>query len=361
MFASSFALVVGLGAAAGPVDGEHARDLQAETPVHAASRGVVYVNFEGAELFFGNDDARDDTTVLAEMAGLFPAYGGTSQRDATLQAVRSDFAAYDVLIVDQRPSSGSYTMAMVGPYDAGSVLGVAPLDCRDAMPNNVVFAFHGDADGYTSTAQANTISQEVAHSFGLEHVDDQRDIMYPVSTGGDPAFLDACVDIVPSPEIVCGTQHEEHCPAGQQSSHRELLTRFGPATPLDPAETVVELTAPDDGEEIDVDEPFDIVARSVDGRPFANVVLFVDEANVGGRTQAPYTWHIDGLAEGIYVAYVIAIDDGGIMARSESIEIFVGIDNPDNDGGGGCRVGARTPASTWLVGLVLLCARRRRW
>jgi MYXO-CTERM domain-containing protein len=336
--------------------------LLSSTPVLAASRGVVFVNFDGAELLFGNDDARDDTTVLSELAGPFPAYGGTSQRDATLQAVRSDFAAYDVLVVDTRPSSGNYTMAMVGPYDAGTTLGIAPLDCRDSFPNNIVFAFHGDGDGYTSTAQANTISQEVAHSFGLEHVADQRDIMYPVSTGGDPGFLDECVKIVPSPDIVCGSQHEEHCPSGEQSSHRELLARFGPAVPIDPAETVVEIVAPDDGEELDVAEPFDIVAASVDGRPFANVVLFVDESNIGGRTQAPYTWRVEGLTEGIYTAYVIAIDDGGIMSRSESIEIFVGVENPDDDDeGGGCRVGDAQRVPAWsLVTFGLLWLRRRR-
>jgi len=349
-------------ASVGPVAIDAARPLQAEVPVLAASRGVVFVNFDGAELFFGQDDARDDTTVLSDMAGEFPAYGGTSQRAATLQAVRSDFAAYDLIVVDSRPTSGSYTMAMVGPYEAGNVLGIAPLDCYDSFPNNIVFAFHGDADGYTSTAQANTISQEVAHSFGLEHVADQRDIMYPVSTGGDPAFLDLCVAIVPSPEIVCGDQHEAHCPAGEQSSHRELLDRFGPSVPLDPAEAVVEITAPGDGDELDIDVPFDIVARSIDGRPFANVVLFVDEANIGGRTQSPYTWRVDGLPEGIYGAYVIAIDDSGIMSRSESIEIFVGVENPDNDGGG-CRVGDAPHGDApcwWLAALSGAWLLRRR-
>jgi hypothetical protein len=336
--------------------------LSASVPVLAASRGVVFVNFDGAELFFGQDDARNDTTVLSEMAGAFPAYGGTSQRDATLQAVRSDFAAYDVIVVDTRPSSGNYTMAMVGPYEAGTVLGIAPLDCRDSFPNNIVFAFHGDGDGYTSTAQANTISQEVAHSYGLEHVSDQRDIMYPVSTGGDPVFLDVCVPIVPSPDIICGDQHDDHCPAGEQSSHRELLDRFGPTMPLDPTEIVVEIVEPGDGDELEIAAPFDIVAQSIDGRPFANVVLFVDESNIGGRTQSPYTWRVEGLAEGIYSAYVIAIDDGGIMSKSESIEIFVGVENPDNDEGGGCRVGAapRLPA-WWLAafGVGWLLRRRR--
>ena len=340
------------------------------TSPQLASRGVVFLNFEGATLTFGQDDARSDITVLEDLAGPFPAYGGTTQRAATLQSVQTDFAAYDMLIVDARPTAGSYTMAMIGPLEAGTVLGVAPLDCRDQFPNNIVFAFHGDGDGYTASAQANTISQEIAHSYGLEHVDQMGDIMYPVSSGGDPGFLDACFDVVPAPEIVCGDQHADHCPAGQQNSHRELLQRFGPVAPPDPASMAITLTAPDDGDEIDVDEPFDIVAASIDGRPFANVVLFVDEANIGGRTQSPFTWRVEGLAAGVYEAYVIGIEASGAMSRSDTIEIFVGVDNPDRDDSDGCHVAGPTPGrghgrarlEPWL-GLVLVgpyLIRRRR-
>lgn len=322
------------------------RGLIAPPTVHHAERGVVFVNFDGATLEYGQDDARSNRTVLQELAGDFPAYGGGSGPAAALQAVIADFAAYDVVIVDQRPSSGNYTMAMVGPHDAGTVLGIAPLDCYDGAPNNVVFAFHGADDGYSAASQANTISQEIAHSFGLEHVDHGGDIMYPVSAGGDPSFLDECLPIVPAPDIACVDQHADHCPAGQQNAHRELLQRFGPVAPAEPSTDTIAVVAPDDGAEFEVGEPFDIVAQSIDGRAFSNVVLFVDEANIGGRTASPYTWAVDGLTEGVYQAYVIGIDGAGTMWRSESIEMFVGVDNPArDDGGGGCRLAGRATAS----------------
>jgi hypothetical protein len=336
-----------------------AEDVAAPAVPRAAERGVVFVNFDGTRLSFGSDDARTDTTILQELAGDFPAYGGTSERAAVLQAVKADFAAYDVVVVDSRPTSGNYTMAMVGPVDAGMVLGIAPLDCRDRLPNNVVFAFHGPNDGYTAPAQARTISQEVAHSFGLEHVDRPGDIMYPVSAGGDPAFLDECIAVVANPMIECGDQHEDHCPAGQQNSHREVLQRFGPSTPVDPAEVLLEISEPGDGDEIGAATPFTITARSIDGRSYANVVLFVNESNVGGRAAPPFSWDVPGLDAGVYELYVIGVEASGAMSRSDTIELFVGVDNPERDEGG-CRVAPRDASHTPWLALVIVCAWRRR-
>jgi Big-like domain-containing protein len=334
-------------------------ELTGEVMPRAAQRATVFVNFDGAELVAGNDDARANATAIDELVGTFPGYGGTSGRAAVLQAVEHDFDPYDVVIVDHRPDSGNYTMAMVGPVDSGRTLGIALLDCDDRFPNNIVFAFHGDGDGYTAASQANTISQELAHSVGLEHVDQSGDVMFPMSTGGDPAFLDQCSGIVPAPEIACPGQHAVHCEPGGQNSHRELLSRFGPRTPddEDPAVTIVD---PHHEDEFEVGADFDIVASAVDERAIANVVLFVDEGNVGGRTEAPYTWHVDDMPMGVFDMYVIAIDDAGNMSRSETVTIYVGVDSPRQDDERGCRLGAASPGHAWLGLLLALGLRRRR-
>lgn len=334
--------------------------LAADPEPRAAARATVFVNFDGAQLAAGNDDARADSTAITELAGAFPAYGGTSGRAAVLQAVQTDFDPYDLVVVDSRPAAGNYTMAMVGPIEAGTTLGIALLDCDDRFPNNVVFAFHGNDDGYGPASQANTISQEIAHSYGLEHVDHQGDLMYPMSTGGDPAFLDVCADIVPAPEIACPAQHAAHCETGRQNSHRELLARFGARTPddVDPAVQIVE---PEHEDELDVGTAFDIVASAIDERAIANVVLFVNESNIGGRTEAPYTWHVDALPMGVYDLYVIAIDAAGNMSRSETVTVYVGVDSPrKDDDGKGCRIGGEPAASAMLVLVVVFGLRRRR-
>jgi MYXO-CTERM domain-containing protein len=324
----------------------------------AAQRATLYVNFDGAHLLPGNEDARANETAIPEYVGNFPPYGGTSQRAAVLQAVQLDFDAYDIVVVDSRPAAGEYTMAMVGPLDEGSTLGIALLDCDDRYANNIVYAFHGDGDGYSPASQANTISQEVAHSYGLEHVNHQGDLMYPMSTGGDPAFLDLCVPIVPSPDIGCPGQHAQYCPEAQQNSHRELLGRFGARTPddVDPAVAIVE---PHHEDELDVGADFDIVADAIDERALANVVLFVNESNIGGRTQAPYTWHVDDMPMGVFDMYVIAVDAAGNMSRSETVTIYVGVDSPRKEEEHGCRIGGDAPGVAWLA-IALFGLRRRR-
>ncbi|MBC8072925.1 MAG: Ig-like domain-containing protein [Deltaproteobacteria bacterium] len=336
-----------------------ALELVGEVTPRAAQRATVFVNFDGAELVAGNDDARANSTAITELAGSFPDYGSGSGRAAVLQAVERDFDLYDVVLVDHRPSSGNYTMAMVGPVDSGSTLGIALLDCDDRFPNNVVFAFHGEGDGYTAASQANTISQELAHSFGLEHVDQSGDVMFPMSTGGDPAFLDQCSGIVPAPEITCPAQHAVHCEPGGQNSHRELLSRFGPRTP-DDEDPAVRIVDPEHEDELEVGADFDIVASAVDERAIANVVLFVDEGNVGGRTEAPYTWNVQDMPMGVFDMYVVAIDDAGNMSRSETVTIYVGVESPRRDDERGCRLGAASPGRAWLGLLLAIGLRRRR-
>ncbi|MBX7077951.1 MAG: hypothetical protein K1X88_02115 [Nannocystaceae bacterium] len=334
-------------------------DFAAAPRATAARRAVLYVNFDGAALSYGLDDSHANITAIEERAGQFPDYGGTSQRAAVLQAVAADFDGYDVVIVDERPDGGDYTMAMVGPAGEKGVLGVALLDCNDDSPNNIVFAYHSDGDGYSAASQANTISQEVAHSFGLEHVDHPGDIMYPQSTGGDPVFLDACLPIVPPDDIVCTAQHRRHCDPGYQNAFRELYELLGPSR-SDDEPPVVYLSAPADGAELPAAEPFEITARAFDDHAIGNVVLFVDDVNVGSDMVAPYTWPISGQQEGIVEVYAIAVDEAGNMARSDTIELYVGIENPDADHHRGCAVAAPRALSAWAAMLALLGLRRRR-
>jgi MYXO-CTERM domain-containing protein len=337
----------------------HLLPLAGELEPRAAYRVTVFVNFDGAQLVAGNEDSRANETAIAELAGAFPPYGGTTHRAAVLQAVQQDFDPYDVVVVDNRPSTGNYTMAMVGPVDAGDALGLALLDCDDRIANNIVFAFHGDGDNRSAASQANTISQEVAHSYGLEHVEHQGDLMYPMSTGGDPAFLDLCTAIVPAPEIGCPAQHAVYCPEAQQNSHRELLGRFGARTP-DDVDPAVEITQPDNEDELDVGADFDIVAAATDERGLANVVLFVNESNIGGRTVSPYTWHVDDMPMGVFDMYVIAIDNGGNMTKSDTVTIYVGVDSPRKDDEHGCSVGGGAPGLAGLAFLAIGLRRRRR-
>jgi hypothetical protein len=304
-----------------PIDG-----LAVPSPsTTAADDGVLFVNFDGAELLSASEDARVNQTQIG-FEGTFSGYGVGAKRDAVLQAVRADWGAYDIEVTDARPASGDYTMAMVGPtnFTEGS-LGVALLDCDDAWTrNNIVYAFHQIDDGYSAAATATTIGQEVAHSFGLEHVDDPADVMHPYNLGGDPAFIDECIDIVPASfGILCEAQHERFCGTPTaQNSHRELLDLFGGSGPDTTAPTV-RIESPGDGAVFDVGATFEIAVVAMDDEEVVRIELRDRERMFGDDTEAPWGWRVKSASEGEYQFVVSAIDAAGNEAWSEEIIIAV--------------------------------------
>jgi hypothetical protein len=307
-----------------------------EPKAGGAMQGRIFVNFDGESLNDGWDDSTTNTTQIGELAGNFAAYGAGAKRDATMQAVRDDWAAYNVIITESRPASGDYTMCMVGPTNpfGGGVLGIAPLDCNDSQtPNNIVYAFHSANDQFDASTQATTIGQEVAHSYGLEHVDEPGDVMNPYNAGGDPAFTDNCIGVVGG--VVCGDQHAAECGSGsQQNSHRELLTLFGTSSP-DTMSPTVTITAPADGATFDVGSTFEITVEASDDVDIDQVVLYNNDEEIETDGSSPYGWTVNEAPAGNYVFYVEAYDTAGNVSMSDTVSVNVGDAPAEGDGGGG--------------------------
>lgn len=350
---------------------------------------MVFVNFDGAELTGGVDDATSNVTQIADLVGTFAPYGDDDKRSAVMQAVRADWADYDVLVTDSRPSSGSYTMNMVGPTNPfdDDRLGVAPLDCGDSQTHsNITFAFHSGSDGFSAAITATTISQEVAHSYGLEHVNEPGDIMNPYNAGGDPGFSDTCLPLSDTP--LCPTQHEAECgSSSEQNAHRELIARFGTAIPDGNAPDVT-ISSPSDGWEFAIDSDFTIEVDVSDDVGVQHIVLYNNGQEIETDDGEPWGWDITSVPEGEYEFHVEAIDFSGNVGYSNVVGVLV-TDNPvnpdtDDDGTGmvepgtlpspfvpmqsrgeeGCACssngvgdGGRPP--TWLTALLLFAARRR--
>jgi MYXO-CTERM domain-containing protein len=335
---------------AAPGHGEPAVGTYLETPPEAYEAGENRLPFAGSTTIFANfdgevlncvsnyqDDSRTNTSwVCGAYAGAGPfnyaAYNGSyAQKQAVIDATKEDWAPFDVKVVTERPQSGDYTMAMVGPsnFIGGSVLGVAPLDCNDGWKNNVVFAFNGSQ--HSADTAATTISQEVAHAYGLEHVNNQSDIMNPSAGHGNQQFLDQCTSIVAGGS--CAAQHAQNCGGGQQNSFKDLINLFGPASP-DNEDPNVNITAPTDGEVFEVGADFTIVAEASDDSAIAAVELHVDGEFISADTQAPYEWPVVGIPEGEHEFYAVAEDEAGNSTISPVITVHATEDGEDSGGDG---------------------------
>lgn len=334
---------IGLGQDRGqpvPVPADAPRRRAEDEPPLQASQGRIFVNFDGANLTSGSDDSRNNVTQIGQLVGSFAAYGNGPKREAVMQAVRNDWAPFDVVITDTRPGSGDYTMNMTGPTNpfGGGVLGIAPVDCGDSQThNNITYAFHSEGDQFSAAVQATTIGQEVAHSYGLEHVDEPGDIMNPFNAGGDASFRDQCIPIVQN--LYCPAQHQAECGTqSQQNSYAELMTLFGPSTP-DAAPPTVSITYPADGDTFDTGASFTITVAASDDQAIESVILFSNDQEQGTDGSEPYGWEVADIQDGVYELSVLAVDVAGNETASSTVTIAVGTDVPPppttGDGGDG--------------------------
>lgn len=291
----------------------------------AGEPGVLVIELDGGEVGLGPDDATASTTPISQMVGPFAAYGSDPERrEALLQAVRADWADYDVTIASSRPARGDYAMVMVGPSNpfGPHVTGIATVDCDDAAsPSSLSFAFYSADDGVPANVAATTISQEAAHGLGLEHVDGPGDIMLPVQSQGDSSFTDQCLPL--SGPAECPGQHLDECATAElQNAHAELLRRFGARAP-DTVPPTATVTDPADGHVMRQDEVLVVSAQGQDDRGLAEATLYIDGVGSSTDPDSPYGWEIAELPPGDYELYVAVSDLGGNVGMSEMVELHV--------------------------------------
>jgi MYXO-CTERM domain-containing protein len=120
---------------------------------------------------------------------------------------------------------------------------------------------------------AEIAAQETSHNWGLEHTDDETDLMYPFANGGFKTYVDTCNDIshaTGSGITQCGYIHEIHCPAGggeQQNSYQELMGVFG-AREVDTVAPVIISTTPENGAVVGTSDSVLITARVEENSTF---------------------------------------------------------------------------------------------
>jgi hypothetical protein len=163
----------------------------------------------------------------------------------------------------------------------GGTCGVANVACDGLKRNHVSLTFPDSCGDVGEIA-----AQETSHNWGLEHVDNQSDLMFPFTNGSSKAFRDQCFTIDHSTGgavTQCTYVHEVYCPDGegeQQNSHAELLGVFGAREADDIAPEIVEIS-PEDGGTYSSADSIKVAAKITENSNFVG---------------AKWTW-IDGLPE----------------------------------------------------------------
>lgn len=277
------------------------------------------------------------------------------QWNQIVACVGSIYSFYNVNVVDTRPASGPYHMAVAAGTataiqytgDGNVLLGLSALSCAGPVDNVVSFALaethralFNNAPRYVKE-MCNTIVHEAGHAFGLEHAFRFED---GTSACNDPMSYDTGVCSPPrrffrNQEARCGTFELAPCSCGEtQSSHAKLAASFGskPSTIADPTAEVTS-TGAQPGILGSV-----ITGRAGSDRGVASVALVMNGYVFATQGGAPYIGEIGqprysqylfttpvDLPSSIYDVQYRACDDLGTCTDSPVFSVTKG-------GEGGC-------------------------
>lgn len=338
---------------------------------------ILYVNFDGAVLQSGcGNDAHYDCSTLADLFDGYvgPFNGNETQRMAILQATRKAVADFGIrVLVDRPPDDVDYTMVIYGDLGEQSFAGVAPyIDCEDLRPGETSFTQGFDSSNIGSTV----ILQEAAHTWGLEHVDGEFDILNPFKSAGiHQSFVDECLKIVANTDLeptagACNQVHTDHCDAGYQNSYREMKTLFGDPIP-DIVAPSVEVVSPADGSTFVLPTTISLRTEIEDDLhpQFYEIEIFDGDASIYEDIDVGVDLLLVNPPAGDYDLRIAIRDEGGNPAET-TVHFTVlpeGSEVPEDEHGdgpeateeGGCRIGARPPLTVLLL-LGWALHRRRR-
>ena len=319
-------------------------DIDPGTVAHAVNSNKVYLNNckpNGCIVRPGQASSLDGS-------GYQGMWGISSTRTLTafgasdavwtqvVDCVKQTFSPFGIEITTTNPSPGPHFEIMIAgsPTDLGmnsNTGGVSPFNCGVSyIPNSLVFAFQKvygtDVDEICATA-----SQEIAHSFALDHVTDASDPLTYFPYSGRRRFKDAEVncgsDCVggqsPFGATCTGTNQQLHACActgrATQNSFQTIKALFGAGTPTPP---MVTITNPKLG--ASVAPGFPIVVTATDDVGIGRVEVFVDDVNTGTLVNGPYAFNAPTtLADGTHRVRATAYDVFGTSASAET-QVVIG-------------------------------------
>jgi len=157
---------------------------------------TIYLNHNGVELTPGDNNSQTQTSSIVTDIAEIDAWDIDDDSWAqTVACIQNMYAGFDVVVTDQDPGNVPHIEAVIGgsPEDVGlpdNVAGVSPFtsDCG-IIENSIAFTFT-DALGDDPQTVCEVMSQEIAHSFGLDHEMLPEDPMTYLDYNGDRTFQD---------------------------------------------------------------------------------------------------------------------------------------------------------------------------
>lgn len=231
----------------------------------------IYLNRFGGSYQCGNDDSSTNVSsvVCGSNSGDIGGFSGSnSQWNFVRECVSEMFAPFNVYVTDVEPTAGEYVEAVVGgtPDQAGmpnGVGGVAPFSCG-LIPSGVVYAF-SDVYGNDFQGVCETVAQEVAHAFGLDHEFLCEDPMTYLGGCGAKSFQDVYAECGEFEPRAC------QCEGTSQNSVQSMLQSLGafdgttpPPPPDDTEVPQVALVSPGDSDILPANSTIEITIEASD-------------------------------------------------------------------------------------------------
>ncbi len=351
-------------------------------PRAVGTQEILYVNFDGGVLVGGcGNQAHLNCSTLADLFDGYvgPFRGNETQRISILQATRKTLADFGVRVVVERPPEDvDYTMVMYGDLGPQDFAGIAPyIDCEDVHANDTSFCAAFD----TSNTGSTVILQEAAHTWGLEHVDAEFDVLNPFKSSGlHQTFTDECHRIVSNTDLqptpgACNQIHTKFCDTGFQNSWQEMRYLFGAPVP-DTSAPELEITSPVEGESYVLPITVPLLGTITDDLDpqFYDIQLFIvtedgDVAISEPRSDIDLDLLIENAPPDDYELKVVITDEAGNVGSAtvsftilpEGSELPSDDENEIIEDGSEptCALAGRTTSPFALL-LVLGCARRPR-
>jgi hypothetical protein len=234
------------------------------------------------------------------------------------------FARFDLTITETDPQNEPHIEAVFGgsPGQLGfgpQVAGVAPfsITCR-TVENAIVITF-ADAIPQVAQVACEVMSQEIAHTFGLDHELLAPDPMTYLAYTGTRSFQDQLADCGELSARPCGLPDRPSC-RDRQNSVELLRERAGAEGEDDGVPPVVSITSPPQA--ATVAPGFEVDAAISDDMMVRLVTLSLDGIVVQSLTAEPWTFvTAPDLPPGSYRVTVEATD--GANDTRASIDVSV--------------------------------------